>query len=168
MNAITFDKDGYVRRLTDAGADERLAVAIASYGDYVDTSQLATKTDLKTFAADVRTEFADVRTEMRSEFANVRTEISDVRTEMRTGFAEMNNKFADVETKFAGVTTEFGNVRSEMKAGFAGVATEFASIRTEMANLKASVYASVLAGCLGIAGLNVALIFAVARLVAPQ
>ena len=122
MNAITFDKDGYVRRLTDAGADERLAIAIASYGDFADTSGLATKTDVKSLSADTRAGFADVRTEMRSEFA-------DVRTEMRTGFAEL---------------------------------------RTEMANLKASLYGSLMAAFLGVAGLNVALVFAVVRLVTPQ
>lgn len=66
--ALRFDTLAFVRRLEEAGADEKLAETIAEGLSAVDTSGLATKADLRELGTALRAEFraglADVRSDI--------------------------------------------------------------------------------------------------------
>ena len=88
MNALNIDTLKFARSLKAAGADERLAEAIAEGVAGVDASELATRTDV----AELRAEMADLRAEMRTEIAQVRTEMAALRTELRTDIAALRSE----------------------------------------------------------------------------
>jgi len=64
MNAITFDTLQFVQTLEDAGVDRQQATAIAqAVRDSHDAAELATKSDLREFKADMKVEMREL--EMR-------------------------------------------------------------------------------------------------------
>jgi F0F1-type ATP synthase epsilon subunit len=63
----------FARALKEAGADERLAEAIAGGFASVDTSEFATKTDI----AELKSEIAEVRAANRADIAELKSEIAD-------------------------------------------------------------------------------------------
>ena len=56
MTALNIDTHKFVRRLREAGFDERQAEALVDGLSEMDTSQLATKADLREAVGDLRTE----------------------------------------------------------------------------------------------------------------
>lgn len=60
MTALNIDTLKFARRLKEAGADEKLAEAIAEGISEMDTSRLATKDDIHT----LKTEMAELKAEM--------------------------------------------------------------------------------------------------------
>ena len=65
--AIQIDTPAYIRKLTEAGADERLAEAIAWCFNAIDTSQLATKTGLATLKIELMAEIRASSAELKSD-----------------------------------------------------------------------------------------------------
>jgi len=64
MNAITFDTLQFVQTLEDAGVDRQQATAIAqAVRDSHDAAELATKSDLREFKAEMKVEMREL--EMR-------------------------------------------------------------------------------------------------------
>ena len=62
MPSVTFDTHAAVKRLKDAGADERLAEAVVTtFGEAV-TEHVATKGDITELRADLKTEIAKLET----------------------------------------------------------------------------------------------------------
>jgi predicted nucleic acid-binding Zn-ribbon protein len=93
---LRFDTLKFARELTEAGMDARQAEALVRGLGDMDTSELATKTDI----ADLRSEIADLRSELR-------TEIGDLRSELRT-------EVAGVKGEIAGVKGEIAALKGEM------------------------------------------------------
>lgn len=75
MNALTMDTHKFVRRLRDAGFEERQAEALVEGLGEMDTAQLATEADLKEATG-------LLRADLKSDIAQLRNEMSDLRTEM--------------------------------------------------------------------------------------
>ena len=68
MTALNIDTHKSVRKLREAGMDEKVAEAVIEVWADADTSQLATKADI----ADLRGEMKDLRTEMwRMQFTTI-------------------------------------------------------------------------------------------------
>jgi hypothetical protein len=104
---LRFDTLKFAKELTEAGMDPRQAeTLVRGLGD-MDTSELATRTDV----ALVRTEVADLRSELKSEIADLRselrTEVADLRSELRT-------EIAGVKGEVAGVKGEIAALKGEM------------------------------------------------------
>jgi len=87
---LRFDTLKLARELTEAGMDSRQAEALARGLGEMDTSELATKTDL----TGLRAETADLRSELRIEIAGVKSEIADLRSELRTEIAGVKGDIA--------------------------------------------------------------------------
>lgn len=62
--ALRIDTLAFARKLREAGADERLAEAIAEGFSPVDTSEFATKADLVALEAKLMTAMADLKSEI--------------------------------------------------------------------------------------------------------
>ena len=75
MNALNIDTHKFVRRLRDAGFEERQAEALVEGLGEADTSQLATRSDIVASASDLRQEMSAIRTELKSDIADLRTEM---------------------------------------------------------------------------------------------
>jgi hypothetical protein len=75
---LRFDTLKLARELTAAGMDPRQAEALVRGLGDMDTSELATKSDLGL----LRTEMADLRSELRTEIAGVKGEIAALKGEM--------------------------------------------------------------------------------------
>ena len=93
-HAMRIDTLEFSKSLQAAGADEKLAEAIVKGITGADTSELATKEDLKNtetllrseiseVQASLESQIADVRTELKSEIVGVRTEIADVKSDLK-------------------------------------------------------------------------------------
>ena len=84
--ALRLDTLSFSKRLRNAGADEALAEAIVEGITGADTSELATKADLREVESALKADIADTKAELKSEIADVRTElkqdIADVRTDI--------------------------------------------------------------------------------------
>ncbi len=79
---LRFDTLKLARELTEAGMDPRQAEApVRGLGD-MDTTELATKADLRSEIGAVRTEIADLRSELRTEVAGVKGDIAALKGEM--------------------------------------------------------------------------------------
>jgi predicted nucleic acid-binding Zn-ribbon protein len=130
---LRFDTLKLAKELTDAGMDPRQAeTLVRGLGD-MDTSELATRTDL----AELKTEVADFRSELK-------TEVADLRSELRTGIADLRS---ELRTEIAGV-----------KGEIAGVKGEIAGVKGEIAALKGDMFRFLYLQAMGIVGLTVALV----------
>ena len=74
-HAMRIDTLEFSKSLQAAGADEKLAEAIVKGITGADTSELATKDDLKNTETLLRSEIADVEASLKSEISDVRTEL---------------------------------------------------------------------------------------------
>lgn len=86
-HAIKVDTLAFSKKLRAAGADERLADAIVEGFTTADTSELATKADLKEVETALRHEIGEVRHELTAEIGKVRNElkaeIHEVRNDLK-------------------------------------------------------------------------------------
>jgi hypothetical protein len=73
--AIRIDTLKFARQLTDAGMDQRVAEALVVGLSEADTSELATKTDLKA-------EIARLEASTKQDFARVDAKISELKAEI--------------------------------------------------------------------------------------
>ena len=73
-HAMRIDTLEFSKSLQAAGADEKLAEAIVKGITGADTSELATKDDLKNTETLLRSEISDVRTELKSEIVGVKSD----------------------------------------------------------------------------------------------
>ncbi len=62
--ALRIDTLAFARKLKEAGADERLAEAIVEGFSAVDTSEIATKSDLALLKTELRADMADLKSEI--------------------------------------------------------------------------------------------------------
>lgn len=74
-HALQIDTLAFSEKLQAAGADGKLAKAIVEGITSADTSNLATKEDLKDVEAALRTDMKDLEASLRSEIGEVRLEI---------------------------------------------------------------------------------------------
>ena len=74
-HAMRIDTLEFSKSLQAAGADEKLAEAIVKGITGADTSELATKDDLKNTETLLRSEISDVRTELKSEIVGVKSDL---------------------------------------------------------------------------------------------
>lgn len=81
-HALQIDTLAFSEKLQAAGADGKLAKAIVEGITSADTSNLATKEDLKDVEAALRTEIGAVRSDMKDMETSLRTEIGEVRLEI--------------------------------------------------------------------------------------
>ncbi|WP_308917475.1 hypothetical protein [Jannaschia sp. LMIT008] len=88
MNALNIDTLKFARSLKAAGADDRLAEAIAEGVAGADTSQFSTKTDV----AELKTEIAGVKAELKTEIAGLRGELKTDIAAVRTDMAAMKSE----------------------------------------------------------------------------
>jgi ribosomal protein L29 len=92
MGMILFDTLKLSRTLRDKGHfTSEQAEALAEALGEASQDNLATKADLTTVTADLKTEIAELRTELK-------TEIAELRTELRTGLAESRTGLAEVKS----------------------------------------------------------------------
>jgi hypothetical protein len=86
----------FARALKEAGADERLAEAIAGGFASVDTSEFATKTDIAGLNAKIDTSIAELKSEIAGLDAKVDSTAAALRTEMAAMRADMANSFKEL------------------------------------------------------------------------
>lgn len=90
-----FDTHAAVKTLTSAGASDELAEAFVRVAqDAREHLDLATKADLRTETAEVRTEIANLDTRLS-------THIADLRAEQRTGIAGVRTEIAESRAEIA-------------------------------------------------------------------
>ena len=82
-HAMKIDTLEFSKSLQAAGADEKLAEAIVKGITSADTSELATKDDLKNTETLLRSEINEVQASLKSEIVGVRTEIADVKSDLK-------------------------------------------------------------------------------------
>ena len=82
-HAMRIDTLEFSKSLQAAGADEKLAEAIVKGITGADTSELATKDDLKNTETLLKSEISEVRTSLESQIVGVRTEIADVKSDLK-------------------------------------------------------------------------------------
>ena len=108
--AIQIDTLAFAKKLKEAGADERLADAIVEGITAADTSNLATKEDLRIETAILKEEIADVR----SEIADVRSEIAAVRSDLKE---EISGVRSELKEDIGNVRSDLAMILGEMKQG---------------------------------------------------
>jgi hypothetical protein len=79
----------FARALKEAGADERLAEAIAGGFASVDTSEFATKTDIAGLDAKIDTSIAELKSEIAGLDAKVDSTAAALRADMADSFKEL-------------------------------------------------------------------------------
>ena len=84
----------------------------------MDTSQIATKTDVD----NVRIELRGEMSELRGEFAELRGEFAELRGEMATEFASVRS---EMTTEFASVRGEVSDLRSELLVAVGNLHSDF-------------------------------------------
>ena len=93
--AMRIDTLEFSKSLQAAGADEKLAEAIVKGITGADTSELATKDDLKNTETLLKSEIADVQASLKSEIsevqASLKSEISEVRTSLESQIADVKS-----------------------------------------------------------------------------
>ena len=89
-NALQIDTLAFSKRLRDAGADEQLANAIVEGLTAADTSDLATKADVKAL---------DEKMATKADVAEVRTEIAEVKSDLKALDEKMATKAEVAEVK---------------------------------------------------------------------
>lgn len=87
LNALRIDTLAFSKKLREAGADEKLAEAFVEGITAMDTSDLATKSELRKAETALKSDIAEVKAELKSDIAQFRTElksdIAEVRTELK-------------------------------------------------------------------------------------
>ena len=104
-HAMRIDTLEFSKSLQAAGADEKLAEAIVKGITGADTSELATKDDLKNTEALLKSEIADVQASLKSEIADVQASLKSEISEVQTS----------LESQIVGVRTEIAGVKSDLK-----------------------------------------------------
>jgi uncharacterized protein involved in exopolysaccharide biosynthesis len=84
--------------LQAAGADEKLAEAIVKGITGADTSELATKEDLKNTETLLKSDISDVQASLKSEIADVQASLETQIVGVRTEIADVRTEIADVRT----------------------------------------------------------------------
>ena len=102
-HALQIDTLAFSKKLREAGAEERLAEAIVEGITAADTSELATKADLKAELTGVKADIAGVKTvlkgdiktlEIRMEAMATKEDMAKVRTELKGEVAEVRTEIA--------------------------------------------------------------------------
>ncbi len=96
LNALRIDTLAFSKKLREAGADEKLAEAFVEGITAMDTSDLATKSELRKAETALKSDIAEVKAELKSDIAQFRTElksdIAEVRTELKSDIAEVRTE----------------------------------------------------------------------------
>ena len=82
-HAMRIDTLEFSKSLQAAGADEKLAEAIVKGITGADTSELATKDDLKNTETLLKSEISEVQASLESQIVGVRTEIAGVKSDLK-------------------------------------------------------------------------------------
>ena len=90
--ALRLDTLSFSKRLRNAGADEALAEAIVEGITGADTSELATKADLREVESALKSDLREVESALKSDIADVKSEIAAVRTELKLDMANSENR----------------------------------------------------------------------------
>jgi DNA repair exonuclease SbcCD ATPase subunit len=95
-HALTIDTLAFSKKLREAGADERLADAIVEGITAADTSELATKSDLREVETALRTDLREVETALRTDLREaetaLRTDLRDLKTELKNDIVTLDHK----------------------------------------------------------------------------
>lgn len=105
-HALQIDTLAFAKKLRAAGADERLADAIVEGITAADTSELATKADLR-----------DVEHALKADVAMVRSELKEVEHSLRADVAMVRSELKSLELR---MTTRLGGI---MAVGIGIIAT---------------------------------------------
>ena len=120
MSTVAFDTLAYANRLKEAGVPPEQAEAhVAAQADFLTQhilSEVATKDDLRTLKADLKSGMDERFGEVDARFAEI-----DVRFEqVDTRLAEMKG---DIDVRFERVDTRLAEIKGEMGTGFAELET---------------------------------------------
>ncbi|EEE35467.1 conserved hypothetical protein [Rhodobacteraceae bacterium KLH11] len=87
--SLQIDTLAFSKRLKEAGADEKLAEAIVEGISKVDTSDLATKTNITELRSVVKNDITQLRAEVKNVENFLRGEIAEVKVDLKTEFAAL-------------------------------------------------------------------------------
>ena len=93
-HALQIDTLAFSEKLQAAGADVLLAKAIVEGISSADTSNLATKEDLRNVETALKEDLRNVETALKEDIADVRNEIKDVAASLRLEIAKSGNATA--------------------------------------------------------------------------
>ncbi|MBF0156768.1 MAG: DUF1640 domain-containing protein [Magnetococcales bacterium] len=115
--AVAFDTHKFVRRLRDAGVEERQAEAFSDAFREVQESQLeelATKSDITRLESGLKGEIAELRGEigdLRDDVEGLQGELQEIRGEIK----EIRGEFGELRGEFGELRGEFKDVKVEIK-----------------------------------------------------
>ena len=95
-DTLHIDTLAFSKRLKDAGADEKLADAIAEGISQVDISNLATKADLETLKQALYNQISDLRDEIKDRNIVVDNEFTSLRNEMKIRDLNINHSLENI------------------------------------------------------------------------
>lgn len=104
MSAVTFDTLKFTETLREAGIPEThaKAISIAVRGAH-DTTEIATKTDLRETSSELRADMQTLRSGLRADMrelrAEVRTDMQELRTEVRSDIQRIDTKVDRLDAK---------------------------------------------------------------------
>ena len=105
MSAVlNIDTLAFATELKAAGADEKLAEAIARGIGSAEASGLATKGDIAEVHAKIDTGLAEVHAKIDTGLAEVRTEISEVKSELKQDIGSVRTELKSLEVRLTRLT----------------------------------------------------------------
>ena len=119
VSAVPFDTHRFVKRLTDAGMDERQAEALADEQVVLLNTNLATRSELAGVEANLKQALAAVEADLKQEIARVE---ADLRQALAAVEAELKQEIARVEA----------DLRQALAAVEAGLKQEIARVETSL------------------------------------
>jgi len=128
---LSFDKLAFVKRLSAAGMDARLAEVLAEALDEMVFDTLATKSGLEEVELSLRSEMAQLGSELRSEMAQLRSELraemaqlrSELRSEMKQLSSELRSEMKQLELRLTNSLTARLGAMIAAAAAIIGTAT---------------------------------------------
>ncbi len=129
MSTVAFDTLAYANRLKEAGVPPEQAEAhVAAQADFLTQhilSEVATKDDLRTLKA-------DLKSDMDARFGEVGEQLGEIDAR----FGEIDARFSKIDVRFEQVDTRLAEIKGEMDTRFAEIKGEmetgFAEIKGEM------------------------------------
>ncbi|MBF0604878.1 MAG: hypothetical protein HQL07_14440 [Nitrospirae bacterium] len=127
--AIAFDTYTYVKKLRDAGVDERQAAIQAEALVALVEDRLTTKKDLAEVEVTVGVRFKELDVKIESVRSELKRDIKELDAKVEVRFKELDAK---VEVRFKELDVKIESVRSELKRDIKELDVKIESVRSEL------------------------------------
>ena len=129
VSAIAFDTHRFVKRLTDAGMEERQAEVLADEQVALLNTNLATKTELGAVEARLQEKIATVEANLREKIATVEANLQE---KIATVEANLQEKIATVEADLKREIATLGRDVGGVKVAVANVKVDIANVKADL------------------------------------